>query len=298
MSFTLGGSDANRIMNDRAMEVFEEKTGRSQPANLSQVLPVQIGIATEDLNARWYQEHANMTKGVELIPNDPAAFRSIFDTSQIVTGTRPGQLGIRHPNHPYIVGHFDGIIVRKQATASIPIAIFEAKHTSAIAKWNPPEAVVKRNLWQCLLYMMIAEVKHCEMSVFYGNKEWEIHNLSLADYNDESTLLMSRIHEMYQAILNDAPLSDWNDPIPTVVKLTNEKRSYSFDDIQNTNWYPDWQEAETAFLEHINGSQQFNAAEKKLKGLVPDDANKVEGALVTISINRANRKTLKVNADG
>ena len=48
---SLGGSDANRIMRGDWHSLWLEKTGRKEPEDLSWVLPVLIGIATEDLHA-------------------------------------------------------------------------------------------------------------------------------------------------------------------------------------------------------------------------------------------------------
>ena len=53
---TLGGSDATRIMEGDWHTLWLEKTGRQEPANLDRVLPVQIGIVTEQLNKQWFAQ--------------------------------------------------------------------------------------------------------------------------------------------------------------------------------------------------------------------------------------------------
>ena len=53
---TLGGSDAIRIMEGDWHTLWLEKTGRQEPANLDRVLPVQIGIVTEELNKQWFAQ--------------------------------------------------------------------------------------------------------------------------------------------------------------------------------------------------------------------------------------------------
>src|SRR5687768_9344350 len=54
----IGGSDARIIMgSDEAalVRLWQEKRGEVEPGDLSGNLIVQLGVATEDLNRRWYQ---------------------------------------------------------------------------------------------------------------------------------------------------------------------------------------------------------------------------------------------------
>jgi predicted phage-related endonuclease len=54
----IGGSDARIIMgNDEAalLRLWREKRGELEPEDLSRNLIVQLGLATEVLNQRWYQ---------------------------------------------------------------------------------------------------------------------------------------------------------------------------------------------------------------------------------------------------
>jgi predicted phage-related endonuclease len=54
----IGGSDARIIMgNDEPalVRLWREKRGEVEPEDLSGNLIVQLGLATEDLNRRWYE---------------------------------------------------------------------------------------------------------------------------------------------------------------------------------------------------------------------------------------------------
>src|SRR6202051_3132754 len=54
----IGGSDARIIMGqDEAalVRLWREKRGELEPEDLSGNLIVQLGLATEDLNRRWYE---------------------------------------------------------------------------------------------------------------------------------------------------------------------------------------------------------------------------------------------------
>lgn len=54
----IGGSDARIIMgNDEKalLQLWREKRGEAAALDLSAILIVQLGLATEDLNRRWYE---------------------------------------------------------------------------------------------------------------------------------------------------------------------------------------------------------------------------------------------------
>ena len=56
--YFIGGSDARVILgNDESalLRLWREKRGEVEPEDLSGNLVVQLGVATEELNRRWYQ---------------------------------------------------------------------------------------------------------------------------------------------------------------------------------------------------------------------------------------------------
>ena len=56
--YFIGGSDARIIMGDdeaALLRLWREKRGEVPPEDLSGNLVVQLGLATEELNRRWYQ---------------------------------------------------------------------------------------------------------------------------------------------------------------------------------------------------------------------------------------------------
>src|SRR6516164_7572676 len=59
--YFIGGSDARVIMgNDESalLRLWREKRGELAPEDLSGNLVVQLGVATEELNRRWYQANS------------------------------------------------------------------------------------------------------------------------------------------------------------------------------------------------------------------------------------------------
>jgi hypothetical protein len=57
----IGGSDARIIMGEDENALFRlwrEKRGEAEPEDLSGNLIVQLGLATEELNRRWYEANS------------------------------------------------------------------------------------------------------------------------------------------------------------------------------------------------------------------------------------------------
>jgi hypothetical protein len=62
--YIIGGSDARVIMgSDEAalVRLWREKRGEAEPEDLSGNLIVQLGVATEGLNRRWYEANTGQT---------------------------------------------------------------------------------------------------------------------------------------------------------------------------------------------------------------------------------------------
>jgi predicted phage-related endonuclease len=94
----IGGSDARIVMgSDEAalIRLWQEKRGEAEPRDLSGNLIVQLGIATEKLNRRWYEAN----------------------TGQVVTDI---QKRIRHPAIRWMAATLDGRLRESGA-------VFEAK---------------------------------------------------------------------------------------------------------------------------------------------------------------------------
>jgi predicted phage-related endonuclease len=104
----IGGSEARIIMGtDEAalLRLWREKRGQVEPEDLSSNLVVQLGLATEDLNRRWYEAN----------------------TGQVIADV---QRQVRHPTVRWMGATLDG---RVEATG----AIFEAKF---MLPWSFSEA--------------------------------------------------------------------------------------------------------------------------------------------------------------
>ena len=139
--YFIGGSDAGTIMGqDEAalLRLWREKRGQVEPEDLSGNLVVQLGVATEDLNRRWYQAN----------------------TGQVLMDV---QRQMRHPVLRWMAATLDG---RVEATG----AVFEAKF---MLPWSfSEEAAAEKYMPQLQHNMWVVAARTAVLSVITGGGKW------------------------------------------------------------------------------------------------------------------------------
>jgi len=137
----IGGSDARIIMGqDEAalLRLWQEKRGEVESEDLSGNLVVQLGLATEDLNRRWYQAN----------------------TGQILTDV---QRQVRHPALRWMAATLDG---RVEGSG----AVFEAKF---MLPWSfSEEAAAEKYMPQLQHNMWVVAARTAVLSVITGGGKW------------------------------------------------------------------------------------------------------------------------------
>ena len=136
----IGGTDAIRITEGTWKDLWLEKIGKVERKDLSSVLPVQLGIFTEEFNRRWYQE---VTK------------ERVVNIGNIFT----------HPQYDYIYGSLDGVAKGK---------VFEAKHVNAFVK---DQNIIDKYYAQVQHYMMVTGFSKAVLSVLRGNLGYNIFTI-------------------------------------------------------------------------------------------------------------------------
>jgi predicted phage-related endonuclease len=139
--YFIGGSDVRIIMgNDEAalLRLWKEKRGEIEPEDLSGNLVVQLGLATEDLNRRWYESN----------------------TGHVLTDV---QRRIRHPALRWMAATLDGHV---EATG----AVFEAKF---MLPWSfSEEAAAEKYMPQLQHNMWVVAARSAVLSVITGGGKW------------------------------------------------------------------------------------------------------------------------------
>ena len=136
----IGGSDARIIMGDdegALLRLWREKRGEIEPEDLSGNLIVQLGLATEKLNRRWYQAN----------------------TGRVVTDV---QQWTRHPTFRWMAATLDGRVDGSD--------VFESKF---MLPWNfSEEAAAEKYAAQLQHNMWVVAARSAVLSVITGGGKW------------------------------------------------------------------------------------------------------------------------------
>jgi predicted phage-related endonuclease len=137
----IGGSDARTIMNEdeaALLRLWREKRGEVEPEDLSDILTVQLGTVTEDLNRRWYERNSGCT-------------------------VKSLQRHIRHPVIKWMGATLDGLVVPSGA-------VFEAKF---MLPWTfSEEAAAAKHMAQLQHNMWVVNARSAVLSIITGGGKW------------------------------------------------------------------------------------------------------------------------------
>lgn len=133
----IGGSDCVQIMQGNWLELWQVKTGRAEPADLSDNIAVQLGSHTESFNLEWFSKQ-----------NDAKLIDHQTSYSEEIGGVP-------------VMGTVDAIWGG---------AVVEAKHTNSR---NTMDGVIEYYMPQIQLYARLADADGIYLSVIFGNNKWE-----------------------------------------------------------------------------------------------------------------------------
>lgn len=137
----IGGSDARIIMGadeSALIQLWREKRGEAAPEDLSRNLVVQLGLATEELNRRFYEA----------------------TTGQVITDV---QKHVRHPTIRWLAATPDG---RVQSSG----AVFESKFM--LPWYFSEEAAAEKYMPQLQHNMWVVAARSAVLSVITGGGKW------------------------------------------------------------------------------------------------------------------------------
>ncbi len=137
----IGGSDARIIMGEdeaALVRLWREKRGEIEPEDLSGSLVVQLGLATEELNRRWYEANTGHT-------------------------LKDVQRRVQHPVNRWMAATLDGVV---GATG----AVYEAKF---MLPWSfSEEAAAEKHMAQLQHNMWVINATAAALSVITGGGKW------------------------------------------------------------------------------------------------------------------------------
>jgi predicted phage-related endonuclease len=181
----IGGSDSRVIMgkDEKALvRLWKEKRGEVAALDLADVLIVQLGLVTEDLNRRWYELNSG---------------HRIFDVQRRAV----------HRSIPYMAATLDGLVKETGA-------VFEAKF---MLPWSFSEqGAAEKHMAQLQHNMLVAGTKKSVLSIINGGGKWV--ELSIEADPIYQTILIAAEKAFWRAVKTGEPpaLFDCEPPKPRI----------------------------------------------------------------------------------
>lgn len=169
----IGGSHANIIMSgntEKIMKLWEEMTGKREPEDLSNILCVMLGNATEEFNAAWYQKQTG----------DTVTNRG---ESRSIEGS-------------YMACTLDGLCKGGDA-------VWEAKHVGGYESF---ETVAGRYAPQLHHNMIVCGLERAVLSVISGNSGYDYAEFELDPFYAEA--LTEAEEKFWRCVQEDTPPHD------------------------------------------------------------------------------------------
>jgi hypothetical protein len=250
----IGGSDAERIMSGDWYQLWAEKTGRLQPEDLSRVLPVQMGLATEAFNAYWF--HLQSGLQVNRAP-------SVIERCHV------------HPAYPQMLCNIDGLVIIDGR-----LRLFEAKHVNPFGSKGDQPAKHYAQIQHCL---EVLDLEGCELSVFFGSMDWS--RFSIERDKDYGALLIDREREFWEHVQSDKP--------PERNEVGEETPKFDLMRQLNMRRDNKWGDGEATWVSTREHVKLGDAAESALKGMMPGDCDFAFGHELCCVRDRAGKLTLR-----
>ena len=255
----IGGSDARIIMgtNQAALaRLWQEKRGDVEPPDYSDSLIVQLGVATECLNRRWYER----------------------TTGQIIKDV---QSWIRHPVIRWMAATLDGIVEGSGA-------VFEAKF---MLPWSfSEEAAAEKHMAQVQHNMWVTNATAAVLSIITGGGKWVEIKISADPLYQH--LLLTAEKKFWRCVESGEPPRLFGVEPPRArieaVRIVDMNASNAWAEFSNV-----FRRTQAAYLEHENAKAELKGlmpedakeaighgirAKRSKSGAVSFDLLRTEGA--------------------
>lgn len=241
----LGASDATIIMGgdkDKIYRLWQEKIGDTEPEDLSDNLPVQLGTFTEALNLHWFSKK----------------------TGKRVTGQREK---IVHPSIPFIRATLDGRTTHPENNHA---AVVDAKHVNAFN--FDKEACLQKYAPQLTIQMACSGYGWGLLSIFSGTTTWEWVGLEHDPLYEAQVI--AAMKDFWQCVQSRTP------PCvnPNAVATMPVDQMRTVDMRLSNSWVTD----EAEYLIHEDSAGKFEKAKKNLKSSVEADVREASGPKLRI----------------
>ena len=252
----IGGSDAVKIMSGDWHQLWLEKTGQSEPVDLSDQFNVQLGTYTEDFNIAWFEQEYNL---------QVLAFQ--HEVSTKISGI------------PF-KATLDGLLLEDGVYVGL-----ECKHTSSFRKFDD---ILAYYTPQIQLYMKVAKLDKMYLSVIFGN-QWECKLIERND--DEWQRMLPILQDFWNHVVNNIPpSSEMPNELPTGVQHMTIDNMVARDASTDN----EFRDKEYYYLCHFDDAQIFDDAKKRLKALIKPNEREVYTDKLSIKRNKRGALTIHI----
>ena len=268
----IGGSDVSRIMSGDWHSLWQEKTRRAEPEDLSDNLAVQIGTFTEPVNLRW----ANKKIGHARPYHEPVQQWIVVD------------------DKPYLYkGQLDGVSVQGKDIADWYVV--ECKHTN---ERSTMDTLIERYYPQMQFYIYMLgtqkgaeSVKGCYLSVIFGNSK---HECVLIDADNEYIeKMLHHIRVFVSYIVHDTE-PELN--MGVVLSSPHTKdipiNGMSVRDVNQDNHYTTYAHD---YIDTLDASKKHEDAKKQMKSMMADDERELSHDILSVYRDSRGAKRFKIH---
>jgi predicted phage-related endonuclease len=219
----IGGSDARIIMGtDEAalVRLWQEKRGEAEAPDYSDSLIVQLGVATEPLNRRWFEK----------------------TTGQVIKDV---QTWIRHPVIRWMAATLDGVV-------EVSGAVFETKF---MLPWSfSEEAAAEKHMAQVQHNMWVTNATGAVLSIITGGGKWV--EIKLTADSLYQHLLLTAERKFWRCVVSGEPPRLFSVEPPRgrieAVRIVDMSSSNAWAEFSNV-----FRRTREAYLEHENAKAEL-----------------------------------------
>jgi len=263
----IGGSDCVKIMDGQWYELWEIKTGRKQPEDLSHLIQVELGSFTEPFNLYWLEKETGWSASETQMSY--AKGWGNTDTHNVIA---PMQ------------GTIDAIGINDQGEQ----AIIECKHTNAFTTMDKQ---VEYYMPQIQCYLELADMDLCIFSVIFGNSKHQATAIA-RDHNYISAMKKEVLDFWTYVHHNEEPYVGVNGEPITNKKLLDAipvdnmvKRDATLDNHFGMLC--------SDFTANKSSAETYENAKKGLKEIIKPNESEVYNDYITVKRNKRGAITIK-----
>lgn len=264
---TIGGSDITTLASgepERILKLFQQKTGKIQPDDLTMVWAVIMGHITEEANLEWTEHYLDLP---------------IIDRQKVFNGKK----------HPFMRCTVDGVVKGYKNK----LAVIDAKFTLGRPKRDEEyKDVIPRLVryyspqihWNAYLVEEVTG-KKCPyglLSFIKGGDQPSLHEIKIdRDFQEKLINVAKWFMGCVEMDIEPTDIPAAEPPVPIEDKVPVDMQAD-----------PKWKAFAEQYIQTLGANEIFKDAEAKIKKLVPKNASEAFGHGIQVKVAKNNSKRI------